>query len=88
MEDTIIPSDMPWHLLIPPHLPNAVSSLASHGMPSMAYQKPFHIGFLLTLVSEIMFIFQLFFDSEDLLGINEENDLTGVKGVSMKSCQG
>lgn len=50
--------------------------------PSVAYQKPFHVGFLLTLVSEIMFIFQIFFDSEDLLGINEENDLTGVKGVS------
>lgn len=36
----------------------------------------------MTPVSEIMFIFQLFFDSEDLLAINEENDLTGVKGVS------
>lgn len=36
----------------------------------------------MTLVSEIMFMFQLFLDSEDLLGINEKNDLMGVKGVS------
>lgn len=48
----------------------------------MAYQTLFHVGLILTLVSEIMFMFQLFLDSEDLLGINEKNDLMGVKGVS------
>lgn len=29
-----------------------------------------------------MFSFPLFLDSEDLLDINEENDLMGVRGVS------
>lgn len=48
----------------------------------MAYQTPFHVGLILTLVSEIMFMFQLFLNSEDLLGINEENDLMGVEGFS------